>query len=515
MDINNLKARPIFPCMYDGNLPADVEQAYDEALITLQTKAWVYYSILLNTRVHWSDKLATAGTDGAHVYINPRFFMGLDNHSQRAFLLAHEVGHIILRHPQRGAFYRKRGFHSMQGTKRIAWDARQYNVDADKVINADLIAHGLEFIPCGILDEAVDREALVDEVYVDSMLARPDEPETDDEPEQGDDESGESGDDEQSGESGDSESDDEQDGDDAESGESGDDADDGDDEQAGGSAGGESDDDAGDESGAASGSGHSDMDEHFEPQYDGTEDEQREAAEHDKAEIERAIDDALDALDDDNVPTGEQVSPTGATVDAGYRHSGKGTASDVNWQAELADLVTRSGTDGDITWSRLHRRRYATLGIVAPTRLSTMDQMVITVDMSGSVSRTQLQAFLIECAQLIDTLTPTSGCIVLWTNTRVTRVDEVFTGQELLDLTVPSGGGTKMSAAVDWLEQNGIVPDVHLCFTDGYFWGDEWTKLAAADVIVVLDRHPSGSVSNGIRSSGIRSVVAAPQQLAA
>jgi hypothetical protein len=40
-----------------------------------------------------------------------------------------------------------------------------YNIDADAVINADLIAHGLEFIPSGILRDDVDRNMFVDEVY--------------------------------------------------------------------------------------------------------------------------------------------------------------------------------------------------------------------------------------------------------------------------------------------------------------------------------------------------------------
>ncbi len=83
---------------------------YIAALIILQAKAPVHYSVLIATEVIWTAKIPTAGTDGIYVYINPDFFRGVASDSQRAFLLAHEVSHIILRHPQRGDFYRERGF---------------------------------------------------------------------------------------------------------------------------------------------------------------------------------------------------------------------------------------------------------------------------------------------------------------------------------------------------------------------------------------------------------------------
>ena len=50
---------------------------YVAALIILQAKAPVHYSVLIATEVIWTSKIPTAGTDGIFVYINPDFFRGV------------------------------------------------------------------------------------------------------------------------------------------------------------------------------------------------------------------------------------------------------------------------------------------------------------------------------------------------------------------------------------------------------------------------------------------------------
>ncbi len=137
------------------------------ALIILQSKAPVHYSLLMATDVVWTDALPTAGTDGVYLYMNPEFFRGLETDSQRAFLLAHEVSHIILRHPQRGEMYSERG-HFRVG---IPFDAGLYNRAADYVINSDCIAMGLERIANGCYSDQYGRDDLVDSVYADLCKA--------------------------------------------------------------------------------------------------------------------------------------------------------------------------------------------------------------------------------------------------------------------------------------------------------------------------------------------------------
>jgi predicted metal-dependent peptidase len=136
---------------------------YIAALISLQAKAPVHYSVLLATEVIWTDKVGTAATDGVYVYISPEFFRGLESDSQRAFLLAHEVSHIILRHPQRGKVYQDRGFFRPN----VSFDHATYNRAADYVINSDCKAMGFEPIPQGCYSDEYGRDDIVDSVYAD------------------------------------------------------------------------------------------------------------------------------------------------------------------------------------------------------------------------------------------------------------------------------------------------------------------------------------------------------------
>jgi len=86
-----MKAKQQTHDMFNGQLPKEVEQAYTEALIVMQGRCWAYYSVLLNTTVVWTihPEVETLGTDGVYIYINPNYFLSLDNAAQRAFGLAH------------------------------------------------------------------------------------------------------------------------------------------------------------------------------------------------------------------------------------------------------------------------------------------------------------------------------------------------------------------------------------------------------------------------------------------
>ena len=93
---------------------------------------------------------------------------------------------------------------------------------------------------------------------------------------------------------------------------------------------------------------------------------------------------------------------------------------------------------------------------------------------------------------MIDTLQPRDGVVVVWTNHRSHGTDEVYSGAELLDLEAPMGGGTYMTAGVEWLEHNGLDSDLTMVFTDGEMYDDDWASLGRRDnLVVVLDSQPT------------------------
>ena len=441
---------------------------YIAALIILQAKAPVHYSVLIATEVIWTAKIPTAGTDGIYVYINPEFFRGVASDSQRAFLLAHEVSHIILRHPQRGDFYRERGFFRAGQ----AFDAKLYNRAADYVINADCIAMGFEPIPEGCYSQDYGRDDIVDNVYAE--LAQPEEPEGD----QPGDPSGDQSDDQPGDPSGDQQGDSE-----------------------GDSEGGEP---TPDESGGSDGErlpdagGH---DHHLSPKYEGDPDKQEAAAREDEHEIRNHVDDGIEEATARGVGVSDQVRE-------GSNRFSSGSRSDVDWRSELADLLHRAGDGGDVTWSRIHRRRYATLGVISPTHRGSLGRMGVIVDISSSVNRTQLGQFITELSVAIDELNPRDGVVVVFTNHRVHSVHEVFSGGELLDLDIPEGGGTWMSDGVKYLNDNGLECDITLCFTDGDLIDNDWVTLGQHEVVVICDRTLHAYDARQANKAGVRTIIA-------
>lgn len=506
--MNNLKARQLFA---NDQPEQSNSKPYVKALIVLQAKAQVYYSILANTSVIWTNSIPTAATDGVYIYINNEFFRSLPNDSQRAFLLAHEVSHIVLRHPQRGKAFMDRGYFRQVGLETIDYDSNLFNRAADYVINADLVEHGLEFIPEGLLDGDIGRDHLVDDVYLElakKKESKPTKPNAKGKDNDSDN-SGDKGDDGSSqdhgggsGQGGGSAPDDGIDGQPSEP------------DQQSDAKDGDSNDQCEPESDPLEGATTEGLDTHLVPQYDGTEAEQVAAEKHDHERIADAVDEALDALESSR-ERGEHNQPTACGGISGASRRNGGTAPSVNWEAELSDRVTRIGAGQESCWSRINRRRFLNSGVIAPSRKGSFNQMAITIDISYSVDEVARDAFIAIVANLMDVMQPSSGCIVLFTNHAVESVVEVQTGAEMLEMDIPIGGGTMMSAAVEWLEANGINPDIHMIFTDGEMYQHDYDDCAQSGAVLILDRHPDRYTRQAIAQCGIDCIVASDDVLAA
>lgn len=119
------------------------------AALAMRRDSTFVCTLLFNLRTYFSFRVPTAGTDGVCLYVNPNFFMNL-NEEQRIFLLAHETWHVAFSHMLRG------------GKEGINFEV--YNAAADYVINLLLVDNGHEFIPGGLLDEKY-RGLSTEEVY--------------------------------------------------------------------------------------------------------------------------------------------------------------------------------------------------------------------------------------------------------------------------------------------------------------------------------------------------------------
>ena len=472
-----IQAKPHF----DNVAPemADSE-TFAAAMLTLRGLARMIWSYMLKHTLIWTYQIPTGATDGVYIYINPNFFNSLPNDSQRAFLLGHEVLHIVLRHAWRRIAFQKAGYFAMD-TKlgEIPFIHKIWNWVTDAIINRELIAYGLEPIDGAILDDRFDRNTLADDAYrikwqedkAEEEQATADESESDDS---------------------------------------------GHDPQTDGNADNGSDDNDGDDNQqSAKGSDHDGHDTHLDPIYEGTPEEIDEAEREAESKAARQLQEAI-AEQQQAVERGEhQDVGTGSDIDGQVTAGENRHTAEVSWREELADVFRMSGNGGEITYSKMHRRRYSVMGVVTPATVGRLSHVTLIGDISASVQRDPFKATLNEMSVMIDELEPTDGVSVLFTNTEVEEHHDVHSGGELPDLDIPMGGGTWLCSALDYMEEQSITSDVTLAFTDCYIDREDMDRLVENDVIIVLDHNPERWMREELEEAGARYIVAVDELLAA
>jgi len=123
-------------------------------------------------------------------------------------------------------------------------------------------------------------------------------------------------------------------------------------------------------------------------------------------------------------------------------------------------------TKGDYSWARPNRRFADIAYLPSYGKIAQMGEVVIQVDVSGSISKQELDHYNGHLKRIIEQCSP-ERVHVLYTDTRVLRHDEFELGEEF-GLTFYSGGGTDMEQGFEYLNDHGIEPEVFVCLTDGY-----------------------------------------------
>ena len=119
------------------------------------------------------------------------------------------------------------------------------------------------------------------------------------------------------------------------------------------------------------------------------------------------------------------------------------------------------------SWLRPNRRHIGE-GMYLPSmaREPSMGEVVIQIDVSGSISRTELDYYNGHLSRIVKQCNP-DKVHVIYTDTSVQRHVEFERGDDV-SLEFYSGGGTHMPAGFDFITDKGIEPSVFVCLTDGY-----------------------------------------------
>jgi len=164
------------------------------------------------------------------------------------------------------------------------------------------------------------------------------------------------------------------------------------------------------------------------------------------------------------------------------------TEPKMNWR-DLLDVQIKSTIKSDFSWMKPNRKAWHT-GVMLPGMMpdDTID-IVIGIDVSGSISEDMVRDFLSEIKGIMDAYT-TFNIKVFCFDTDIYSVKD-FTADNLFEINeyeIVGGGGTSFEAVYEYLKENAIEPKKLVMFTDGYPWGS-WGDEQYCDVCWIIHTH--------------------------
>lgn len=149
----------------------------------------------------------------------------------------------------------------------------------------------------------------------------------------------------------------------------------------------------------------------------------------------------------------------------------------VDWRELLREFVTSMCNGRDYSSWRRPSRRFLSEGIVMPSMVGeSVGPILIGIDTSGSIGGPELNRFLTEVQQIVETVKPEKIDLVYWDG--AVAGHEVY-NQGNMDSLVAStkpkgGGGTDPTCVERYIAKEGLKPECVIMLTDGCIgnWGN-------------------------------------------
>ena len=143
---------------------------------------------------------------------------------------------------------------------------------------------------------------------------------------------------------------------------------------------------------------------------------------------------------------------------------------------ELIQTNLTSSIRTDYSWMRPSRRGWHMDAIMPGMTPGEEIDVVVSLDMSGSISNKQAQAFLGEIGGMMDSFDGYKVHVFCFDTDTYNPQDFNSESMDTIDEYEPmGGGGTDFDCIFDYLKKNAIEPKRLIVFTDGYpcgSWGD-------------------------------------------
>lgn len=143
---------------------------------------------------------------------------------------------------------------------------------------------------------------------------------------------------------------------------------------------------------------------------------------------------------------------------------------------ELIQTNLTSAIRTDYSWMRPSRRGWHMDAIMPGMTPGEEIDVVVAIDMSGSISNKQAQAFLGEISGMMESFDGYKVHVFCFDTSTYNPQDFTSENMDSIDEYEPvGGGGTDFDAIFDYLKKIGNVPKRLIVFTDGFpcgSWGD-------------------------------------------
>jgi predicted metal-dependent peptidase len=165
-----------------------------------------------------------------------------------------------------------------------------------------------------------------------------------------------------------------------------------------------------------------------------------------------------------------------------------GIEDDTNWKDLLREFVKTSTDRCDFSWNRPNKRHIQS-GIYLPHMTGErLEDVIIAIDTSGSISDEQLERFGAAVSSLLSEY-ENVNIKLIYCDSVIQKTEELTKADLPLNLKCYGGGGTSFRPPFNWVEENAEQCSVFLYFTD--LWCDSFPEEPDYDVAWIVWGNPA------------------------
>jgi predicted metal-dependent peptidase len=140
----------------------------------------------------------------------------------------------------------------------------------------------------------------------------------------------------------------------------------------------------------------------------------------------------------------------------------------VNWKQKLYKYITNQ-IPNDYSWSKPSKKSIS-CGIYLPSQVKENLEVVVGIDVSGSVNQKDYDEFIAEVVSIAQSFDNIKMNVLTW-DTRVKNEFEVYNGnvKKILEHKIIGGGGTNINCLFEKIEKDYPRTKVLVVITDGDF----------------------------------------------